>query len=49
MVSEDSESDRMYNAISSIIANLKEEGINIKNNLKKTLVLLDYIHLILQF
>jgi hypothetical protein len=39
MISEDSEYDRMYNAICSIIANLKEEGINIKTKFEKTLVL----------
>lgn len=35
MVYEDSEYDRMYNAICSIIANLKEEGINIKIKFEK--------------
>jgi hypothetical protein len=35
VVSEDSEYDRMYNAICSIIANLKEEGIDIKIKFEK--------------
>ena len=35
MVSEYSEYDRMYNTICSIIANLKEEGINIKTKFEK--------------
>lgn len=35
MVSEGSEYDKIYNAICSVIANLKEEGIDIKTKFEK--------------